>query len=310
MKKILFVLVIMALVLPVFAEDAKVLTQGVLRTYLAPSMSFSDSDFDSNGKKQSTNTSTYVNLGTALEYGINDWISAAVQWAPGYNVYSNIENSKQTSNGPFEAFVGAKVQVVGENAPAASDMFRVAFAPGVMVPLLYGYDAEKQTQELLAGNEYNVPPSYNVFAIGGRFYADYVINSSFFFNLYTQYKYFFPKNGDEDFSGFLMGADEVNYGYELTLELEPHYSAIVTEGVELSLGLPVTYTMTPEIKYDGTAMDNTDTQILDVTANIATFFTKLPLPLEIKVGYTYPAWGVNTSAMHSVVGQLKFYARF
>ena len=324
MKKLLLVLVMLALVLPAFADDAKVLPKGVLRTYIAPSVSFASQSFDADGEKQDIAAAeggkqTFVNIGAAFEYGVNDWISAAIQWGPGYNVYSDFEDAEDMSaNGPFEAFVGAKVQVMGEMAPAKSDKFRVAFAPGVMIPMAFGYDADEEAANAGAGDEYNVLPANNVFGIGGRFYADYVINKEVFLNIYSQFKYFFPKDGKDDFAQqyanelfgpFAPIADEIKYGYELTLEFEPHYATMIADGVELSTGLPITYVMSPETEIDGTGQDDAS-KSLDVTANVSAFFQKLPLPMEVQVGYTYPVWGENSSVMNTVVTQLKFYAKF
>ncbi|MFW5711669.1 MAG: hypothetical protein ACOCZA_06955, partial [Spirochaetota bacterium] len=305
-------------------DDAKVLPKGVLRTYLAPSVSFGSQEFNEDGEKDDTDSATFINLGAAFEYGVNDWISAAVQWGPGYNVYSTFEDAEdQTANGPFEAFVGAKVQVLGEMAPAKSDKFRVAFAPGVMVPLAFGYDAEEEAANAVAGDgdEYNVLPANNVFGIGGRFYADYVVNKQIFLNVYSQYKYFFPKAGEDDFTqqytkkqteslgGSYTLPDEIDYGYELTLEFEPHYATMIADGVELSAGLPITYVITPETEIDGTGQDDA-TKSLDITGNVSAFFQKLPLPMEVQVGYTYPVWGEKTAAINTLVTQLKFYAKF
>ncbi len=344
MKKLVLLLVMLALVMPAFADDAKVLPAGVLRTYIAPSYSFASEAFDADGEKVDlAGDQSFFNIGAAFEYGVNDWISAAIQWAPGYNVSSSFEDKDyQTANGIFEAFVGAKMQFVGPNAPSKSDKIRVAFAPGVMVPMAYGYDAEEeggnaadhvvyaQTSGALGSNttEYNALPADNVFGFGGRFYADYVMNKSFYLNLYSEFKYFLPKNGEDDLeeqTAFQATstlnslnplvpinpiADEINYGYELTLEIEPHYATMVADGIELSTGIPVTYVMTPAVEADDVERENTATKILKVSPSVSAFVQKFLLPMEVKLGYTYPIWGENSTALNTIVGQLKFYAKF
>jgi hypothetical protein len=230
MKKLVVLLVMLALVMPAFADDAKVLPAGVLRTYFAPSYSFASQSFDADGDKVDLPASgggavSFINLGAAFEYGVNDWITAAVQWAPGVNVSSTFDdNEDQSANGMFEAFVGAKFQIVGEKAPVALSNARVAFAPGVIVPLAFGYDAEEEATNTVYSKAYNVLPANNVFGFGGRFYADYIVNKSVFLNLYSEFKYFLPKAGEDDFTQQFMNiaygytiADEINYGYELTV---------------------------------------------------------------------------------------------
>ena len=56
----------------------------------------------------------------AIEFGVTDWMSAAVQWAPGWNVWSEFDNpgiwldDNAGTNGPFDVFAGAKIQVLDE----------------------------------------------------------------------------------------------------------------------------------------------------------------------------------------------------
>jgi len=80
MKKLLLVLVMLALVLPAFADDAKVLPKGVLRTYLAPSYTTITEVYDADGEAQDTTETKLLNLGAALEYGITDWVNLGLQW--------------------------------------------------------------------------------------------------------------------------------------------------------------------------------------------------------------------------------------
>jgi hypothetical protein len=322
MKKLVVLLVMLALVMPAFADDAKVLPAGVLRTYLTPSYSFASQSFDADGDKVDLPASeggavSFINLGAAFEYGVNDWITAAVQWAPGVNVSSTFDdNEDQSANGMFEAFVGAKFQIVGEKAPVALSNARVAFAPGVIVPLAFGYDAEEEATNTVYSKAYNVLPANNVFGFGGRFYADYIVNKSVFLNLYSEFKYFLPKAGEDDFTQQFMNiaygytiADEINYGYELTVEFEPHYATMVSDGVELSLGLPLAYVITPDTEIDGVSQDNASS-LLKVSPSVSAFFMKSPLPIEFKLGYTYPILGENANVLNTVVAQIKAYAKF
>jgi hypothetical protein len=327
MKKLVVLLVMLALVMPAFADDAKVLPAGVLRTYLTPSYSFASQSFDADGDKVDLPASeggavSFINLGAAFEYGVNDWITAAVQWAPGVNVSSTFDdNDDLSANGMFEAFVGAKFQIVGEKAPVALSNARVAFAPGVMVPLAFGYDAEEEATNVLNSEAYNVLPANNVFGFGGRFYADYIVNKSVFLNLYSEFKYFLPKAGEDDFTQQVTKVytespsvsytlpDEINYGYELTVEFEPHYATMFSDGVELSLGLPLAYVITPDTEIDGVSQDNASS-LLKVSPSVSAFFMKSPLPIEFKLGYTYPILGENTNVLNTVVAQIKAYAKF
>jgi len=338
MKKIILVLVLLALVMPAFADEATVLPAGVLRTYIVPVYSFATQKYDAEGDAQDISLEsipvekvTLFNLGGAIEYGVNDWISAAVQWTPGQTfttkfdidstvpIESTIEENL-TAKGPAEVFVGAKFQIVGPKAPVKNEMFRIAAATGVMVPAAFNYDAEQELANFIAltggsATATNAGVTKNAFGLGGRFYADYVINKMFFFNLYSQFKYFLPVAKEKTDiinykNALLAGAKEVNYGYELTLEAEPHFKTMVADGVELSVGVPVTYVMTPNVKYDDAEDADTDTYSLYVKPSVSTFLMKLPLPMELKLEYDYPLMGKNVFARNNVVFQLKAYMKF
>lgn len=90
MKKLLFVMLALALAAPAFAGDALVLPGGVGRFYLAPVYGWDSGAFDDKNERieiddNDGSLEALFNLGMALEYGITDQISAGLQWAPGYN---------------------------------------------------------------------------------------------------------------------------------------------------------------------------------------------------------------------------------
>ena len=335
MKKILLVLVMLALVLPAFADDAKVLPKGVLRTYIVPVYSFATGQYDADGEKVDLDFSgatidkaALFNLGGAIEYGANDWISAAVQWTPGYTFSTTFEGDNAllddaNAKGPAEVFIGAKFQIVGPKAPVQNNMFRVSAATGVMLPTAFNYDPAEEAGKI-GTEEFNIGVTKNATGLGARFYADYVINDMFFFNLYSQFKYLLPVDAEKtNYSNYATAAalgvadKQVDYGYELTLEAEPHFNTMVTDGVELSVGVPVTYVTAPAPKYDGDALedvnplvDDTSSNSLYVKPSVSTFFMKLPVPMEFKVGYELPLMGKNVQARNNVVFQIKSYMKF
>jgi hypothetical protein len=129
MKKILVGVLLLALATAVFADDALVLPKGVLRVYLTGAYAFFNQAFDVDGLKADPagyDALSAINLGGAIEFGVLDWISAAVQWAPGWTVWSATDNGANvmgldyanlTANGPYNVFAGAKVQIIGPDAP-------------------------------------------------------------------------------------------------------------------------------------------------------------------------------------------------
>src|SRR6056297_4356174 len=102
MRKLLLVLIMLALVLPAFADDAKVLPKGVLRSYIVPVYSFATEAYDQDGDAGDISFNglpvdkvSLFNVGGAIEYGVNDWISAAVQWTPGYTFTTKFDGDNQ-----------------------------------------------------------------------------------------------------------------------------------------------------------------------------------------------------------------------
>jgi hypothetical protein len=331
MKKALFGLVFAILILPLFADDALVLPSHVIRTYFVGNYAMISKEYDSDGKKQDIDDVKVFNLGAAVEYGINDWISGALQWVPGYNVYSKLDADKNASLGDTaDLFIGAKVQVVGPKAPVQNDTIRFAIAPGVKVPLSQP-DYEEEAVNYAKGDGYLAQSAdLHLFAFGTRTYLDYVVNESFFLNFYTQFLYYpgSKKAVDASLTDYSTVATvrgktkdtsydpSFKYGYDLTLELDPHYTAMLNEGLEFGASLPFTYTMNPAVEVSGdtyksfATRDDLDSSYrLSVGPNVSLFFQKSFLPIELKTGYTIPLAGKNTNASNVLLLELKAYAK-
>jgi hypothetical protein len=117
-------LALLLLVSALFADDAKVMPKRVGRFYIAPSFVFGEKSFDEDGDRVDSDAVKIFNLGAALEYGITSWITAAIQWAPGINLYSDIDVTLQQNPNASarmfdvgDLFVGAKMQIIGTEAP-------------------------------------------------------------------------------------------------------------------------------------------------------------------------------------------------
>jgi hypothetical protein len=223
MKKLLSVsLILLALGSMAFAEDAKVMPMMVGRVYFAPTFAFAVGGYDEDGSYESLGSGKgslkALNLGFALEYGVIDWITAALQWAPGWTVWSDVDrkvprsvnlatqstvdsDSSVNGNGPADIFLGAKIQIIGEKAPVKSTMFRFAVGPGIKIPLP-ATDMDEQFKNAGKGDDVTASNGdYHVFGTGVRVYFDYIINEHFFINLYNE-TLFYPVKGDLRNSGY------------------------------------------------------------------------------------------------------------
>ncbi|MDR2072179.1 MAG: hypothetical protein LBP60_01925 [Spirochaetaceae bacterium] len=277
----------------VFADDAKVMPMMVGRVYVAPTYSFALGSYDGGANYTSFDDTPGLqlfNLSFAVEYGVIDWITAAVQWAPGWTVWSNADNLAKSRleqlnpdpsanvNGMADLFVGAKIQIMGEKAPVKSSMFRLAAGPGVVVPLP-GPDFDEEVSNLVKSDEMTFTKMDNhVFAAGLRLYFDYIINEHFFINLYNE-TLFYPFKQDLNKDGPSLAATkarliaggltaseinkiegEVNYKYRLTFEVEPAFTTPIAKGITLTASLPVNYRFIPAYEYS-----------VDVPATLSSF---------------------------------------
>ena len=299
MKKILLIgLALLVLGSGLFADDAKVMPGRVGRFYLAPVFAFAPGFFNENGvyENYAMGHVSVFNLGMALEFGIIDWITAAVQWAPGWTFNSNVTPVSglpfTDTNGVADLLVGAKIQIIGENAPVKTKAVRFALTPGVSIPLPgpdYEKEGEKfyqtslyfQSMGMLGSIEQSTAANMDrhVLGVGGRVYFDWVINDKFFLNLYNE-TFIYPVKKDLMNAGVKLGAlkamawslippgmeavagpvidaieGNVDYKYKLTFELEPVFTTPLAEGTSLTVGLPITYVFNPahEVTVSGLA---------------------------------------------------------
>jgi len=311
MKKLVAILLIAAFAIPAFADDAVTLPKGVLRTYLTTAYAFGDQAFNADGDKVDGTELKALNLGTALEYGVTDWISAGIQWAPGANVWSVYGgNEDNTVNGLYDIKVGAKIQIIGEKAPVQVPNVRMTVTPGVKIPLP-GTDWEKQVENMGNGDAYVVgDPAKHALALGGQLSFDYMISDAIFLNLFGEYMKYLPvEDGDATLISYLTpGTVDYDYGYAFKLEFEPHYEFALGAG-KLSLGLPVTYDMFPETVTNDVG-NGLDGYTLSLSPSASYFFMAGPIPLDIKLGYTLPVMGKNSSITNTAVMQVKCYLKF
>lgn len=311
----------------VFADDAQVLPKGVFRITTALSYASGSQVFDKDGKAQdmpnSIDSISALNLGLALEYGVNDWISAAFQWAPGYTLTSNAKGFTQPTpypgvtfepsanvNGVYDIFAGAKVQIVGDKAPVTSEKVRFAAAAGIKIPMP-APDWEKQMENLMAEKDTTISTAdKHAWGLGGRLYADYVINEMFFVNAYSEFIYYFERKDALDGPGAASDKADIAYGYDLTLELEPHFNYMLSEGLSLGAGLPLTYSVSPDTEYNGEAQKDSGSTTLQIGPNISCFFMKTVVPFELKLAYMTPLMGTNTYKLNTISLQGKVYLKF
>ncbi len=313
MRKFLVLALLVALALPIFADDGTVLPAGVFRARVIPTFGWMTGQYDKNGNYTAFSSSTFPtgavtvpNLGFALEYGINDWITAAAQWAPGLTFASNVPvpagyPSTLNVNGSFDLFAGAVFQIVGPKAPVVSDVIRFDLAPGVNIPI-NPVDLTTQTSSPATVMNLDVP----AWGFGGRAYLDYVFSPSFFLDLYTQF-IDYPSTVDGKYYNALIAGTQIGYGYKLRVELDPHYNIDIADGVNLAFNCAFRYDGTPDLVIAGTTVSDTHTSLFSANPSVSVFLTKTFMPLEFVLDYGQPLAGVNTYSAYSLDLQIEAY---
>ena len=327
MKKLVVVLLLLGFITPLFADDASMIPENVIRFRVIPSATFINKAFDDDGEKQDLASPDSINLYTlsfALEYGVTDWITAALQWTPGWRFGSSIDgfsdpaapsndNDDLVLKGLDDLFVGAKVQVVGENAPVPNQQHRFAIAAGAIVPLAT-YDADSEAEAYEDGDAYRLSRVGNdTWGAGFRLYYDYILNPSFFINLYNETIFFFPRELETwvpaGFGTTTTSEAEYDYGYKATFEVEPQYQTMLSDGLRFGAGLPATYVMTPESEVDGTGQDD-EGYTLSIGPNVSFFFLDAPWPIDLELAYQTTLLGKSAQVSNTVVLQIKNSLRF
>ena len=314
-----------------FADHAKVLPKNVGRLYFAPTYQWGSKAFDNDGSRESPGQSIEMfNLGLALEHGVTNWVTAALQWTPGDNIFSDIARGTPTSldlNDMGDLFAGAKIQIIGAQAPVRSEVTRFAFAVGFKTPLTSGPDFTKEYVKMATGEDFTAS-KIDKHALGAawRLYYDYLFTRNFYLNLYNETVIYIKKgdlkNYDMTAGGIingLGGGGKVNYGYDLTFEVDPNYTFRITPATDLEIHFPVNYRAAPKPEFDlyggaaGRIADleagATDSRILTARPTAGIFFKGWALPIEFKLSYFAPVWGKNTNANNTINAQIRIYYR-
>ncbi|WLD57987.1 hypothetical protein NFC81_14920 [Salinispirillum sp. LH 10-3-1] len=319
LRKAIALPLLAGLAIPVFADDANVLPQGVLRTTIAPSITTIDSVFESDGSTADPQFGkvTVNTLSLALEYGVTDWLTAGVQWAPGYVLSGGVADEESIDlSGANDLFVGAKIQLLGSSGLSRSDSMRLAITPGIKIPTS-SYDADAERSNALASDDFRPQRTdRGAWGLGARTSFDLIITENFYINLYNQTSVFLETTQDfgvqvvEGVGVFSVEDAKVQYGTEMIFEAEANYTMNMANGIRTSFGLPVTYTMTGETEVNGNvSAANEESWSVAVGPSVSVFFTQWALPMEFQLGYSTVLAGENSNATNTISLQVKNFLR-
>ncbi|MDR1025571.1 MAG: hypothetical protein LBL56_07570, partial [Treponema sp.] len=90
-----------------------------------------------------------------------------------------------------------------------------------------------------------------------------------------------------------------NHGWDLTLEAEPNFNIDIPYGMNLAIGLPVNFTLSPEQKVDGAA-NGRDSYVLSLRPAVTLRMTHTSVPVEVGIDYVIPLVGKNAAVNHAI----------
>jgi len=280
-------------------------------------------------------------------------VTLGFKWAPGYYAASDFTNppaglENMSYTGPADLEIGAKIQALGSQGFVKNDKIRLAFTPGVGIPL-DSYDAEAEWDNYLAGDDFRAASTsgHQSLYFGLKADGDYQINEIFSVNLHGQAFYYLPSESLQfttiatywgayklAYAGYLasvpgdtvgaatyatataeayspMTKTKTEYGIDTLYEFEPHAKIALGSAATLNLGLPFTYsyTMADTVTYNGASTDGETASLLTVGPNASVMAKVGPLPVEFMVQYVLPLLGKNNGATSTLSLQVKIFGK-
>jgi hypothetical protein len=270
---ILFPVLAIIMVSHTFAEDAKALSAKNGEFYVTPGVSFFSKAWDDDREKADVPKHEIFSVGFGLAYGVTDWFSAAFDWK-GWNIWSDGDGPAEAYEGFHDFSLETQFHLLGDKAPIKTSNFRLTAAPGVIFPFPMIDDDDKMGK--------------NAWGFGGSLSFDTDINKYFFFNVFGKF-YCYPIENEE----------KINHGWDLTVEAEPNFTIDIPHGMNLAIGLPVNFTLSPEQKIDGVG-NGKDSYAVSLRPTVTLRMTHTPNPVEVGVDYAIPLMGKNTLVNHAV----------
>jgi hypothetical protein len=268
--------------LPLYAEEARLAGEDVLKLVLTPSYNFASQRWGNSGKQESGKLQ-YFNIGMDIEYGVASWISALAGWTPGANAWSKMDDDSKA--GYFsDVFLGTKLGIIGREALIENEDMRFSAAVGIHDPLPSGKNSTYVTDTHRWG-------------AGLRLYYDDMFNPSIFVNVYTEVLY----NPEQKSDNPNYKEERVKHPFDFAFEIEPQGNHPVGPGISLHWGLPLRYTMSPASKLRGnSAMEKDEKHNFSVGSAFGVFFSDLAAPFELRVHYLIPVAGRNDAVLTRV----------
>lgn len=315
--------------LPLLADDALVLPAHAWRFYLIPAWTSVKANFDAAGERQAIASGAgrmaAFNLGYAIEYGINRWLTTGIQWSPGTTLSSALDfpagdaqhRDKARLNDAFDARAGFKLQLLGSPAKdpkRVTGVFqnknvRLALGLGIKFPLI-AIDWDREAANFFKNEPYLAQAAdKHLVAPMVSLHADYVFirdsQGELFINFYSQYVPYlsrgrYNKTSLGRYLNPALADVEIDYGYDFLVEVEPRFDRwVIARTLRIGFYLPLRYKTAPATELDGVEQNNSSYSIF-VFPTLDLFWLLPKFPIELKIGYQYNLAGKNSPQAHTL----------
>jgi hypothetical protein len=284
MKAAVFLLLlILAGLFPAYAGDARMPGERVLEITLPLRFSIAGERWGSGFQRESVSGPTVFSGGLELEYGVTPWLSTFARW-PGINMVSRLDGK---SYGRFNDMVlGLQGGILGPNAP-----FPALQSENLRLTAALRFTAPLPSQSGSAGET-----DLHLWGTGMALSFDYVFSPLFYLNAGVEFSYYPRQWADNPGSG---GEGRVELPVEMKFELEPHGTFALGDGfVVLLAGIPFSYQMSMESRFNGTPQGN-DRHRFSIGASFGAAFNTA-VPFELRLSYAAPVTGKNNFADHII----------
>lgn len=318
MKKVVALLFALAIALPAFGYDARVLSPGTLRITVAPAYAFADKqyylgayeDLDILHTGASRQTLSYVNVGIALEFGLLNWMTADAQWIPGWTLYSGMDftpdlfaPSKVNINGVDDLLVGLKLQLVGEKGILPSGSLRLLLEPSAIFGMP-DVDWDAQQAQRAAGQDFTIMSlAKHASGYGVKVLFDFYLVDFLFFTLWIDYRSYLPRENAQLSPG--MTRSKIEWRPDIAFGIEPHIEFNVGDGIRLAFGAPLGLTSYGALYLDGVIVTGTLSTLVLVTPHVGVAFTGIALPLEVDLKVPITLYAADLPVFNSAVLEIK-----
>jgi hypothetical protein len=167
-----------------------------------------------------------------------------------------------------------------------------------------GVNWDDQAARQAAGQDFTILSlAKHAYGYGARLSFDYYLMSFFFFDIFGEYIHYSPLSSAQTAPGVTPAS--INWGDQITFELEPRVEFLLFDAVRISGGIPIAFKTYNALTMNGAIQIGTLSQVLIVEPNVSVRLQKTFIPLELKFSYSLPIDAADLPLINSLTLEVK-----